>query len=75
MCWNATLMRCSIWKKRRSPLESGSNRLALGGVPLYSAAEAVFEVHQDLVSQMLFRLADVGERMLDVAAALGSIFD
>ena len=38
---------------------SGSDRLPLTLVPLHRAAQAVFKVHQNLISQMLLRLRDV----------------
>src|SRR5260370_16217642 len=54
---------------------SGSDRLALTLVPVDRAAQAVFKVHQNLVSQMLLRLRDVRQRMLDVPTALRTVLD
>src|SRR5258707_10607430 len=54
---------------------SGSDRLALTLVPLDRAAQAVFKVHQKLVSQMLLRLGDVCQRMFDVATSLWTVLD
>src|ERR1035441_7205676 len=54
---------------------SSSDRLALALVPLHRAAQAVFKVHQNLVSQVGLRLRDVGQRMFDVPTTLWSVLD
>src|SRR5580704_2121799 len=60
---------------QRSPYRSGSDRLALALVPLNCAAEAILKIHQNLVSQMLLRLGDIGQRMFDVPTPLRAILD
>src|SRR5450755_362247 len=62
--------------RRGRPLDGlRPNRLSLDLVPLHRAAQAVFEVHQNFVSEVLLRLRDVGQGMLDVSSPLGAIFD
>src|SRR5579862_1898312 len=57
-------------------LDSGNleNTSSLLAVPVHSAAQAFFKIHRRFVTQAGFCFGDVGEGVLDVAAALGTVF-
>ncbi len=66
------LRRMSASRSPTAPHQTygGSHGCGLALVPLHCAVQTILKIHQHLISQMLLRQRDVGERVLDVSAAL-----